>query len=494
MRSVLIWSILALYLGSPVTPAQANDAEECNKASTSPDAAIEACSRLIALRPISPFAGKRLAVVYSNRCLAYYFKAEFDDAIGDCNEAISLDSGLAAAYNNRGLISIKLGEFDKAIDDLTAAVQFNPTYAVAWANRCLAYLNKPDTNRAIADCDQAISLNPNLAVAYIQRGVLWRMKGDFERSLSDYNSAIRLDPGQVLAFTVRCSTLRAKNENDRALNDCNEAIRLNSKFALAYNYRGLVWDAKGETDRALSDYNSAIRLDPNPISALKNRGSLYERLRQLESARADYEAAMNLTPRTLESKQAQELVRARLKALTGPSPSPPQTAVDRRDAQAAGTVSRPGMPANPSAVASLEPSTTQRTSSVPTPVTLIPLRREGGIFSVPVTINGKIILNFLLDSGAADVSIPADVVLTLKRTGTLGAADFLEKKTYKQADGSELPSQTFLIKSLQIGNKIVENVTGSVGSVKGDLLLGQSFLSRFKSWSIDNQRQVLVLE
>jgi hypothetical protein len=30
--------------------------------------------------------------------------------------------------------------------------------------------------------------------------------------------------------------------------------------------------------------------------------------------------------------------------------------------------------------------------------------------------------------------------------------------------------------------------------VHGSLLLGQSFLSRFRSWSIDNGRQVLVLD
>jgi hypothetical protein len=42
-------------------------------------------------------------------------------------------------------------------------------------------------------------------------------------------------------------------------------------------------------------------------------------------------------------------------------------------------------------------------------------------------------------------------------------------------------------------NVVVENVTGSVANVKAELLLGQSFLSRFKSCSIDNGRQALVL-
>jgi hypothetical protein len=39
-----------------------------------------------------------------------------------------------------------------------------------------------------------------------------------------------------------------------------------------------------------------------------------------------------------------------------------------------------------------------------------------------------------------------------------------------------------------LNNLVIENVKGSVANVKGDLLLGQSFLSRFKSWSIDNAR------
>jgi uncharacterized protein (DUF2147 family) len=49
----------------------------------------------------------------------------------------------------------------------------------------------------------------------------------------------------------------------------------------------------------------------------------------------------------------------------------------------------------------------------------IPLDKEGDTFLVPVAINGELTLKFTIDSGASDVSIPADVVLTLLRTGTL---------------------------------------------------------------------------
>ncbi len=53
----------------------------------------------------------------------------------------------------------------------------------------------------------------------------------------------------------------------------------------------------------------------------------------------------------------------------------------------------------------------------------IPLQIVGGIYKVPVRINDAITLDFLVDSGATDVLIPADVFLTLFRTGTITEQD-----------------------------------------------------------------------
>ena len=48
--------------------------------------------------------------------------------------------------------------------------------------------------------------------------------------------------------------------------------------------------------------------------------------------------------------------------------------------------------------------------------------------------------------------------------------------------------------SLRVGDIVIENVTGGVAPMQGSLLLGQSFLERFKSWSVDNTTHVLLLE
>ena len=144
----------------------------------------------------------------------------------------------------------------------------------------------------------------------------------------------------------------------------------------------------------------------------------------------------------------------------------------------------PSQPRNP------YPPTRAKPGAIEVPLS----RRGGGVHTVPVKINDAFTLDFLVDSGAASVSMPADVVVALVRLGTLAPEDFLGSEDYQLADGSTLPSRTFRIRSLEVGGIVLQGVTGSMAPVNGRLLLGQSFLSRFRSWSIDNGRQVLVLD
>jgi predicted aspartyl protease/uncharacterized protein len=123
----------------------------------------------------------------------------------------------------------------------------------------------------------------------------------------------------------------------------------------------------------------------------------------------------------------------------------------------------------------------------------IALRNNGGVYVVPVRINGAITLDFIVDSGASDVLIPADVAMTLARTGTIAPGDFIGDREYRVADGSTLKSERFLLRELKVGDRVLSNVVASIGSVKGEPLLGQSFLARVGAWSIDNDRHLLAL-
>jgi uncharacterized protein len=152
----------------------------------------------------------------------------------------------------------------------------------------------------------------------------------------------------------------------------------------------------------------------------------------------------------------------------------------------------------PPQMAALQPAAPTEGQSTPVaPIVTqggrVQLRERGGVYRLPVRINDTITLDFTLDSGAADVQIPADVVLTLIRSETLTPRDFQGERIYEQADGTRSPSQRFILRELRVGDHRLTNVAASVGDTKGGLLLGQSFLSRFKSWTLDNEQHVVTL-
>jgi clan AA aspartic protease (TIGR02281 family) len=123
----------------------------------------------------------------------------------------------------------------------------------------------------------------------------------------------------------------------------------------------------------------------------------------------------------------------------------------------------------------------------------VSLTRERGAFVLPVVMNDRITRNFMIDSGASDVTISGDVVAALTRAGTIATTDFLDPQVYQLADGSKTRTQRIRIRSLRIGSVELRDVVVSVAPHAGLLLLGQSFLGRLQSWAIDNQRHLFVL-
>jgi aspartyl protease family protein len=122
----------------------------------------------------------------------------------------------------------------------------------------------------------------------------------------------------------------------------------------------------------------------------------------------------------------------------------------------------------------------------------VPMILKNGVYEIPVTVNETLNINFIFDAGAADVSISADVALTLIRTGTISDNDFIGTQTYQFADGTIAKSKIIILKELQIGNKVVTNVKATISkSLDAPLLLGQSALNRFGNISIDYKNMVI---
>ena len=100
---------------------------------------------------------------------------------------------------------------------------------------------------------------------------------------------------------------------------------------------------------------------------------------------------------------------------------------------------------------------------------------------------------FALDTGSEGIQIPLDVYLVLMRKGGVSPSDERGFGMIRTADGSLHKQPRFAIHELKIGDRIVTDVLATVSSTATDPLLGQSFLKRLGSYTIDNQRHVLAL-
>ena len=178
------------------------------------------------------------------------------------------------------------------------------------------------------------------------------------------------------------------------------------------------------------------------------------------------------------------------------STAPPKSQAEESDSSQASNNSGSATPASDikSTVTPIQSEKSEATGA--NGETRIQLEPDGGTYVAPVTINDAVRLKFTVDSGAADVSVPADVFSTLVRAGTITRSDILDEQTYVTADGSTHRAHQFIIRSIRIGDLEIVNVRASVaeGNLSTPMLLGQSFLGRFKSWSVDNTTHQLVLK
>jgi clan AA aspartic protease (TIGR02281 family) len=124
----------------------------------------------------------------------------------------------------------------------------------------------------------------------------------------------------------------------------------------------------------------------------------------------------------------------------------------------------------------------------------IALESDGhGDFTVPVRINGAEPVKFVVDSGAGVVVLPADLVETLTKSGAIGPGDMLGRDIYVTADGHKHHGTRLMLHQLDVGGHTVTDVMASVAPARATPLLGQSFLAKFKSWTLDNQRHILII-
>ena len=125
--------------------------------------------------------------------------------------------------------------------------------------------------------------------------------------------------------------------------------------------------------------------------------------------------------------------------------------------------------------------------------TIINLEKENGVYYVPCKVN-DLKLKFIFDTGAGDVTISLTEAKFMLKNGYLNNDDILENEKYEIANGDIVEGTKIILRKIQIGNLLLENVEASVVHTStAPLLLGQSALEKLGDIKIDYANQQLII-
>ena len=130
--------------------------------------AEETCTR--ALREETMNRANR-AATYVNRGVLRMREGDYEQALEDYGEAVSLQPELGAAYLNEGATHIYRKDFEAALEPLNRAIEFESVdIFAAYYNRAIARENTGDVSGAYYDFQKALELKPGWELAERQLG------------------------------------------------------------------------------------------------------------------------------------------------------------------------------------------------------------------------------------------------------------------------------------------------------------------------------------
>jgi len=127
-------------------------------------------------------------------------------------------------------------------------------------------------------------------------------------------------------------------------------------------------------------------------------------------------------------------------------------------------------------------------------VEIIKMHEKNGVRYIPMKINGQE-LDFVFDTGASSICISSLEASVLVKNGTLSRSDIIGEDLFMDATGRISVGAKINLKTVQIGNKELKNVEATVvENPNAACLLGQTVLSRFGKYTIDNQNNEIIFE
>lgn len=381
-------------------------------------------------------------------------------------------------YRYRADAYEELGFWDLAESDLNKSISISPNY-IAYCDLAYVARNTGRMKEAIHNYTKAIELKPSTAYAIYSRGWCKEMEGDDEGAMADYQMAIEVDEDYLYTFLMRGEQYLKLGDKENAEKDFNHLLEHDTE-AEDGSARHYALHFLGRDDEAIAWADSIIVADPLDAGNWYDKACLLSRMNKKEDAISALRKTFELGFRRikhLELDDDMDNIREmpEFKAIVDEYTA--KLKVEEKEFKA-----------------SLKEKGDTDTDNGTIVAGEIQMKKQfGGTYEVPCSING-LALNMVFDTGASDITISSVEANFMLKNGYLSDKDIKGKKQYLNASGEIKEGTVITIREVKLGDSVLKNVDASVvHNQKAPLLFGESGLSRFGKFTVDNSTSKLII-
>ena len=187
-------------------------------------------------------------------------------------------------------------DYDNAIVNLNEAISLSPNDERLWGQRGYFYLYKNEYQKALLDFNKALEVKPGNPPSLRGRAWVKYALKDTKGSIEDYSALIASSPSNEDYFN-RGKVYLEQQDLSNAESDFNTCLSKGYESGLSNFFLALVKHIyKGDILAALKYYNASIAADPVNVDAYFRRGDCYFRLKRFDEARQDFIKCTELKP------------------------------------------------------------------------------------------------------------------------------------------------------------------------------------------------------
>ena len=376
--------------------------------------------------------------IYAHRADCYDKLGLTDMALSEIEKAIELEADYSNICSKGGILRTA-GRYAEAIEVFDQAIEVDPLYAFAYYAKGWCHELSGDDDKAMECYDLGIDLDKEYAYIYLMRGQIHLKRGDKIKAEEDFNTVLQLDT-VVTDGSCRQYALHFLGRDDEA-DEWMQKLIDDEPYDMGHYYdKACLYSRMGRTDEAVKALETALEMGYCEFTHIENDDDM-DAIR----GRDDFRALI---------VKYKEKLAARIEKM-----GIDMTAVKEEQ------------------------------------ITEVPItRKAGGTFNVDCSVNG-LALNMIFDTGASDVSISKVEADFMLKNNYLSMSDIKGKQYYQTADGGISEGTVITLKEVRIGDAVLHNVDASVvKSQKAPLLLGESVLQKFGTFTVDNINSKLIIK